>query len=105
MHRYAVTVWEEDRAYGGPEEGGWWFTTGDLILSVDVDDKAVAEGYADLLRLQYQSEGDLGSVLYRGGCYWVTVLDRLDDYDNEKYFIDNGTRVSQTYPVVYPHYE
>jgi hypothetical protein len=25
---YTVAVFEVDRAYGGPEEGGWWFTYG-----------------------------------------------------------------------------
>lgn len=25
---YTVAVFEVDRAYGGPEEGGWWFDCG-----------------------------------------------------------------------------
>ena len=25
---YTVAVFEVDRAYGGPEEGGWWFDYG-----------------------------------------------------------------------------
>lgn len=29
--RYSVAVYEVDRAYGGPEEGGWWYDCGDLV--------------------------------------------------------------------------
>ena len=25
-HEVSVTVYEDTRCYGGPEEGGWWFT-------------------------------------------------------------------------------
>jgi hypothetical protein len=27
---YVVAVYVEDRNYGGPEEGGWWYTAGEL---------------------------------------------------------------------------
>lgn len=27
---YAVAVYSTDRVYGGPEEGGWWYTAGEL---------------------------------------------------------------------------
>ena len=26
---YTVAIFFVDRAYGGPEEGGWWFDTGE----------------------------------------------------------------------------
>lgn len=26
-----IAIYETDRAYGGPEEGGWWFDTGELL--------------------------------------------------------------------------
>jgi hypothetical protein len=28
---FYVAVYLVDRAYGGPEEGGWWYDTGDLV--------------------------------------------------------------------------
>jgi hypothetical protein len=28
--RYSVAVYQEDMAYGGPEEGGWWYDAGEL---------------------------------------------------------------------------
>ena len=31
---YTVAVYDCDRAYGGPEEGGWWFNCGTLIKPV-----------------------------------------------------------------------
>lgn len=29
--RYIVAFYDVDRAYGGPEEGGWWYDTGALV--------------------------------------------------------------------------
>ena len=29
--KYHVNEYHMDRAYGGPEEGGWWYTTGRFI--------------------------------------------------------------------------
>jgi hypothetical protein len=34
-HYYVVAVYTIDAAYGGPEEGGWWYTEGDLSAVVD----------------------------------------------------------------------
>jgi hypothetical protein len=31
MSRYVVAVYNTNRAYGGAEEGGWWFDTGELV--------------------------------------------------------------------------
>jgi hypothetical protein len=28
---YCVAIYLADRAYGGPEEGGWWFSCGQLV--------------------------------------------------------------------------
>jgi hypothetical protein len=28
---WCVAVYETDRRYGGPEEGGWWYTAGELV--------------------------------------------------------------------------
>ena len=35
--RYIIALYEIDRAYGGGEEGGWWFDTGELVDSVLYD--------------------------------------------------------------------
>lgn len=31
-----VNVYLVDRAYGGPEEGGWWYGCGELVQSIGV---------------------------------------------------------------------
>ncbi|CAG0982501.1 hypothetical protein RHIZO_01814 [Rhizobiaceae bacterium] len=31
MTTYVLAFYEIDRAYGGPEEGGWWYDTGRLV--------------------------------------------------------------------------
>lgn len=28
---FQVAIYHVDQAYGGPEEGGWWYTHGDLV--------------------------------------------------------------------------
>jgi len=33
-----ITIYLEDRAYGGPEEGGWWFDAGIPVSMVDLSD-------------------------------------------------------------------
>jgi hypothetical protein len=40
---YVVALYETDKAYGGPEEGGWWYDTGTLVRIIKVfknEDKA-----------------------------------------------------------------
>ena len=33
---FFVAVYMVDRAYGGPEEGGWWYDCGELITDADL---------------------------------------------------------------------
>lgn len=74
-----VNVYELDRAYGGPEEGGWWYNTGELVQTVPVWSDAWSdddiEKLCELLGNQYPKEGDrsIGSVLYAGGAHAIVV--------------------------------
>lgn len=34
--KFAVAVYMQDRAYGGPEEGGWWYDCGQLVRTMRV---------------------------------------------------------------------
>ena len=36
MKSFIVSVYHVDQAYGGPEEGGWWFTCGEFVRIVRV---------------------------------------------------------------------
>ena len=60
-----VNAYEVTRHYGGPEEGGWWYNTGQPLASVplniaidkDEEIKRLGEIFKDV------SEGDIYSVL------------------------------------------
>lgn len=32
--KYVVAVYLQDRAYGGPEEGGWWYDCGEMVRTM-----------------------------------------------------------------------
>ena len=85
-----VNVYEVSREYGGPEEGGWWFDTGQPVaifvvpypseVGIPNDGslpalpgivnlrRACAEGLVELLREHFPRTGKRGSVLgaFRG---------------------------------------
>lgn len=104
---YTVAIFLVDRAYGGPEEGGWWYDHGhpaeyipdginphDLMTVFTVGDEHHAREWITALQLQLdagpnkQRRSDIGSVLSEG-C-WRAVL------------CDGWPRA---YPETTPHYE
>lgn len=88
--KWYVRVYRVDQAYGGPEEGGWWFTTGDAVgASVEVEDRETAEAVREELRKDYPDTGKSYSVL--GG----------DDY---AIHIDTEP-LPDSFPESRPHYE
>lgn len=76
--RYVIAIYEIDRRYGGPEEGGWWYDTGELrrILGVRHNEN---EAYTLARRLNgwlarlQAGHRDVSSVLYSGGRYAIEV--------------------------------
>lgn len=86
-----VNVYEEDRGYGGPEEGGWWYDIREPVHSERFDTKAEAEAYKERITDEYPEEGDrpVSSVLYSGGAHSI--------------LIENRPPVNQ--PETTPHYE
>ena len=46
-----VNVYETSRCYGGPEEGGWWFTSGELQFSLGPIPTDEAYDLAESVRL------------------------------------------------------
>lgn len=88
--RWWVNVYEVGQGYGGPEEGGWWFATGDLKATVPCGtyDKAQATRKLVLVAWENESDRPTHSVLYSGGNYEVTVQDRE----------------GRSYPEHQPHY-
>ncbi|WP_209124438.1 hypothetical protein [Alkalihalobacillus sp. BA299] len=71
-----VNVYGVERAYGGPEEGGWWYNTHDCLESVPVANKNskkmkeyMEEKYAHVNR------GNIYSVL--GGAELAVYVERI----------------------------
>ncbi len=59
-----VNVYEVTRHYGGPEEGGWWYNTGEPIESHLVTDVREASVVGDKLREEHgEGHGNIYSVL------------------------------------------
>lgn len=85
-----VNVYEEDRGYGGPEEGGWYYDISEPVHSEVCDTRFDAEATAERLREEYPEQGDrpVSSVLYNGGAYTIRI--------------ENHPPVAQ--PETVPHY-
>lgn len=92
---FTVAFYEIDRAYGGREEGGWWFDTGafERILRTFKCEEAAyaacrrANGLLDMIQRGNRS---VSSVIYGGGVYRASVWD---------------TTPPPYYPETKPHYE
>lgn len=80
-----LNVYERNRAYGGPEEGEWWYDTGtyqprmSVTFDADVVTWAEAHDHADRMQERLDEEADTNQVPpvgysnYRGGRYLVIV--------------------------------
>ena len=96
-----VNVYSVGRAYGGPEEGGWWFDTGHVVSSTPFagrDAYMDAVRHADSLRESHAENGmrredrngGIGRFSVMGGDDLVVVV---EDHQGENY------------PAEWPHYE
>ena len=65
VNAYAVT-----REYGGPEEGGWWYDTGDVLASELCDGK-----HAEVVRARLEEEFCQSYAVPRGARLSVHVED------------------------------
>lgn len=52
-----VSVYEHSRAYGGPEEGGWWYDLYTLDSTKQFYDREEAEKFAEALRNGIENKG------------------------------------------------
>ena len=92
---YVVAVYLCDRAWGGPEEGGWWYDTGELVRIIrtfkDEERAAVHATRMNSLLNATINKGrrDISSVL-SDGCYYAEVHENI---------------APQHYPERRPHYE
>ena len=51
-----VSLYETSRAYGGPEEGGWWYTNYNLESSKKFYDREEAENFAERLEGEIEQQ-------------------------------------------------
>ncbi len=89
-----VNVYLTDRAYGGPEEGGWWYDYGEAYSSEQfIGDEIFAAKILAVAREWCEEENrhrrsDTNSVLSQG-CYVARI----------------ECHPAQDYPAEKPHYE
>jgi len=99
IQEWRIAFFEIDRAYGGPEEGGWWYDTGvrvRILRNVFVGTKEQAYARCrhvnHLMHFIQRGLRDVGSVIYDGGRYSAQLFN-VDD------------EIPARYPEVRPHYE
>lgn len=79
--RHVVAFYEIDRAFGGAEEGGWWYDTGTLVRMIRVcanEARAIAvarRANALLARLE-RHRRPVSSAAYDGGRHAAIVFAR-----------------------------
>lgn len=87
-----VTAYDHNRAYGGPEEGGWWFDTGEVLASIPCrTEKHIEEAKAllkDIYGPMFEGNHEISSVL----CEGVLLICVSDEQ-------------GKNFPEVRPHYE
>lgn len=60
--KHFVNVYKKDQQYGGPEEGGWWYNTYELVLSEGCFTEAFAWFRASKLEEDYPYNGNSSRV-------------------------------------------
>ena len=92
---HIVAIYAIDRAYGGPEEGGWWYDTGTLerIVAIRHSEEGAFElaRRADRLLSHIERDRrDIGSMAYGGERHAAEVFE---------------TTAPRFFPEERPHYE
>lgn len=75
---YVLAIYEIDRAYGGPEEGGWWYDTGELVRVIattrsEARAHAAARRANSLIERLQVRKTPVCSVNYEGGRHRALV--------------------------------
>lgn len=93
VHKHSVSL-----AYGGPEEGGWWFKSGiptGFVLGPLPEfaayDQSLSLNQLELARREAEEDYDFTSVLAHMGNHYEY---RVEDFPQP-----------EAYPQVRPHYE
>ena len=98
MSCFYVTLYETNRVYGGPEEGGWWFDTGEPLFDShnkcfstveETKNYVNSQELIDYLKELNEGRLEIGSV-------------NSDGYF--QFYIDDES-FPKAFPEVRPHYE
>ncbi|VWX51051.1 hypothetical protein [Novosphingobium sp. 9U] len=79
---HVIAIYEIDRAFGGHEEGGWWYDCGQLTRtlatarSLEQAHRIATRANRLLARLQ-RDKRPVSSVAYDGGRHQAMVFDRI----------------------------
>lgn len=63
--QWFVGVYEVGQNYGGPEEGGWWYSTGELVQQTAVASRDEAEELRETLSETFPVKGRYGDPDYQ----------------------------------------
>jgi hypothetical protein len=84
MSGFVVAIYEMDRAFGGPEEGGWWYDCGTLERVIaacrheETADRIATRANSLLANQRKRGNGggraDISSVIYEGGHFEAMVF-------------------------------
>lgn len=95
---YYVNLYEIDQAYGGAEEGGWWFTCGEFIRSHSFmfTDRIEARTRMELLNARTDivandprgSRAQLSSVTCEGRYNWCVEDHPGENFPQERPFYE-----------------
>ena len=108
---YAVAVYDIGRVYGGPEEGGWWFTAGELDeVQAWFHGEDPAYDLARTLNEAFREEARYGEA--NRAAHVIAIPRKEDRYADERCHMDPDvpdeyvTRydIPTSFPEGRPHY-
>lgn len=95
---YYVNLYEIDRAYGGPEEGGWWYSCGIFVRSHSFvfTDRIEARDRMELLNRRTDeiandprgARANLSSVICEGRLSWCVEEHAGENFPQERPFYE-----------------
>jgi hypothetical protein len=87
-----INIYGVTRAYGGPEEGGWWYDCGEPLASIPI---CVGMSDSDLERLRLEIRQNQDQIL--------RLIPWADRY--ERISVNLDMRPGRYWPLEKPHYE
>jgi hypothetical protein len=107
-----LNIYSIGQAYGGPEEGGWWYSCGELLESNQVTNLARAKATVEKLNKKFKTKTSDYSMGY-GEHDGVDLNGEGDDnflmagghwgYSNMRAMIED--KPGRDFPTHRPHYE